>query len=291
VDTGREVYKLALSGACGAFLYKIFGFGGANVRGVTQTIFDIVKAQLTSWLFTHLEAGIPMPDFFAGDNENGGICGSAGMSALSAADAAVDEGNAIYNNHHLQYGYWLAAAAFVVNWDREFLTPDPWISQLIISRTGQIIKNKDLVDMLWRDCCNPDKLDPIFPFNRHGNPWEAHGTQNGILYVPLPQGRNEERLAEDFNCWVAVNQYANAILLEPTLTSADKQGFDTLATFSLTNMEMTSSAGKLVYHDDHWLYSGLYGETITVGNVFDTESDAAPTLSPGTFPCQLQPFP
>lgn len=288
--TGKQIFEFALTATFAVYLYDQIPRLIPFIQFFTQQYIDVVKVTLNEWLITHVnEAGQRLPDFFVGDSRTPGVVTISGIFAQSQPVVLFeDEGNAIYNLHHRQYGWWLAAAALVMRWDDRFQPNDAWIAQQITLIDGTVFKRKDFLDMLWRDARNPDKNDPdILPFNRHGNPWEGHSTDNGLLYTPLPQGRLQESWAEDFNSWVGTNQYARAVLATPSLDAADKAGFDVLEMFSRTNMELTATSGKLIYQDDSWLYGPPYDVNITVGRVFDTATTAETTLLPGSPSCEL----
>ena len=136
-------------------------------------------------------------------------------------------------------------------------------------------KMKAFLDMLWRDTRNPDPNDPDLPFNRHGNIWEGHSTANGLALSPYSAGRNQESLAEDFNCWLGTLFYANAVLNTNTsfsgaLSAADIQGFSTLVSFCTTNLSLTATSGDLYYNTPNWPYANLgFNFNAAVGQQYD----------------------
>ncbi|MBS0622794.1 MAG: hypothetical protein JSR80_07540 [Verrucomicrobia bacterium] len=297
--TGRQLYMIALTALYGVELMR-----QTNGNGVAATsdLIAQVKDELQAWLaLPHQKAdGTFLSDYFVGVFDavqglssdsvlTGGICTTAGLGGTNSSTAAADEFNALYSSHHLQYGYYLGAAAIVIQWDDLFKTPNPFISQEVISATGTIVTMRDLVDMLWRDCRNFAKEDPQLPFNRCGNPWEGHSTENGFLYEVLPQGRFQQNFGEDFLCWMAVNQYAQAILTTPSLdlTTNQKNDYKNLQIYSRNNMEMMAASAKLVFHDATWLYSGPYATNITLGQVYDTQTLATTSFQPGSGACPL----
>ncbi len=289
-ETGQQLFELALSVKIAQFVFARIPGVSSFIKSFTQPLIDQIKTTLNQWLITHVDAqGNPLPDSFTGDTLTPGVVSTSGVLQTTNATEQLDQGNAIYNVHHSQYGLWLGAAAIVIQWDDLFNTQDPWIAQLISTTDkSSIVKRKVFMDMLWRDSRNPDKEDIAgLPFNRHGNPWEGHSTDSGTLYTPLAQGRLEESLALDFNSWVGVDQYAKAILATPALDAADKAGFDILQTFAEANMQLTATSGKLYYQDNNWLYTLPYAINLTVGMEFDTQTEAATTLQPGSPSCQL----
>ena len=279
--TGQEIFALALSAKAGELVYRQANRPSGSIRSVVQPLMDAVKEQLIAWLQTRTQA-----NFFIADSTTPGICAQAGMGGLSPDVNTIDEGNALYNVHDLQYGYWLGAAALIFELDQSLNVLDPLISQEV----SEGIIFKDLVDMLWRDARNFSKVDPDqLPFNRCGNPWEGHSTSNGILYAPLATGRFQERFGEDFNSWASTFEYTRAVLDSTAIDDAEKDQFDLLQTFARTNLEMTASSGRLVYQTSDWLFSGFFAaNNLTVGQTFDTQVLSTTTFTPGD-PCLLIP--
>jgi Glycosyl hydrolase family 81 C-terminal domain len=299
LGAGKQTYELALTATLAVFVKERLGQSPTFTFALTDPLMDRVKQELIDWLIIHEKEGTQMPDYFVADNTVGGLTTVVGMSATSEENALIDSNNALYSNHHTQYGWWLMAAALVAQYDEkfsQFMRTPPFLELTQVAQTNRVFstfqifdlspfKMKDFVDMLWRDTRNPDPEDFDLPRNRYGNPWEGHSTANGFLYTPLTEGRFQETWAQDFNSWVAVNQYAKAVLASSTLSDEDKMGFDTLETFSQTNMQLTATSGKLVYHDEDWLYSGPYSINETVGSVFDSETRAETEEGRGIPPC------
>ncbi len=279
LSSGRELYKLALMSQCLIQAESQRRNGTSLSFNNTRTVVELIKSRLLSWLVNR-----DVPDFFIGDNLTGGVCTTAGMGSLNEEVLTLDEGNALYNNHHYQYGYWLACAAFIIDWDRQFITQpsNRFIRQNVtIPATGATVPIREVIDLLWRDSRNYNKTDAQLPFNRYGNPWEGHSTENGFLYTVSPFGRIAERFGEDFHSWMGTNQYARAVLRE--FAEAPPEGFTELVTFSDTNMQLTATAAKLVFQDSSWIFTGPFATNITVGDVFDTKTTATtPTIVPGT---------
>ena len=96
------------------------------------------------------------------------------------------------NDHHFHYGQFVFAAATVARFD-------PGWAQ----RWG------GLVDLLVKDCANPDRGDRRFPFLRHFDPWAGHSWANGPAL--FAEGNNEESSSEDAN-------FATATILWGALT-------------------------------------------------------------------------
>jgi endo-1,3(4)-beta-glucanase len=105
----------------------------------------------------------------------GGVVSSA---TYLTGDNYIDFGNALYNDHHFHWGYFIYTAAVIGRLDPS------WIPS-----------NRAYVDTLVRDIANPSTADPYFPVWRcfdwfHGHSW-AHG-----LFDTL-DGKNQESSSED----------------------------------------------------------------------------------------------
>jgi endoglucanase Acf2 len=61
-----------------------------------------------------------------------------------------------------------------------------------------------MVDLLIKDCANPDRADRRFPFLRNFDPYAGHSWANGPAH--FQEGNNEESSSEDVN-------FANAVTL------------------------------------------------------------------------------
>jgi endo-1,3(4)-beta-glucanase len=102
--------------------------------------------------------------------------------AYDVKDSNVDYGNAIYNDHHFQYGYLVYAASVVAGLDPTWLSVGD----------GQIIKR--WVNSLVRDFANPVE-DMHFPFSRAFDWYHGHSWATGL--DPAVDGKNEESTSED----------------------------------------------------------------------------------------------
>jgi endoglucanase Acf2 len=98
------------------------------------------------------------------------------------------------NDHHFHYGQFIFAAATVARFDPAWAAPDRW---------------GGFVDLLVKDCANPDRGDRRFPFLRHFDPWAGHSWANGPAL--FAEGNNEESSSEDAN-------FATATILWGALT-------------------------------------------------------------------------
>ena len=91
------------------------------------------------------------------------------------------------------YGYWIHAAALIGHLDPSWLTA----------------ANKDYVNTLVKDVCNPITNGQFFPFSRafdwyHGHSW-AHGV------TPFGDGKDQESTSEDANVAYAIKMWGKVI--------------------------------------------------------------------------------
>jgi hypothetical protein len=275
----------------------------ATIIAITEPFVDAIKKVIQVWLFEkqateRAKPNFPnatTPNFFTGDSTVGGICFpvKAMLPNPPVNPEAEGFGNAIYNDHHFQYGYWIATAAAIISWDNLYNT-SPWIAQTFQSGSGQgPFKMKAFIDVLWRDTVNPDPDDSSFPYHRHGNTWEGHSTANGLAEVFFAAGRNQESLAEDFNCWLGTLSYAQAILetnsaFPGSFTPQDLQGFQTLKDFCSTHLSMTATSGNLWYNTPNWPYADIgFNFNAVVGNQYDGLVDSSPFFGQGEPECDV----
>lgn len=111
------------------------------------------------------------------------------ISNLSLNDPATLEGahfgNAIYNDHHLWYGYFVYALAVAGRYD-----PD-WLA-------ARLNATYDLM----RDYANPNTNDPFFPFFRHKD-WFTYNSW-GLGLVSSDVGRSQQSASEAVHAYYAM---------------------------------------------------------------------------------------
>lgn len=98
------------------------------------------------------------------------------------------------NDHHFHYGQYVFAAATVARFDPGWASDGRW---------------GGMVDLLIKDCANPDRDDRRFPFLRSFDAWAGHSWANGPAL--FAEGNNEESSSEDAN-------FATAVILWGALT-------------------------------------------------------------------------
>ena len=91
------------------------------------------------------------------------------------------------NDHHFHYGYFIRAAAEVARQEPQWAAPSKW---------GGMVK------LLIRDCANPDRDDPLFPFLRNFDIYEGHTWADGK--GDFADGNNNESSSEAMNAWTGM---------------------------------------------------------------------------------------
>lgn len=86
------------------------------------------------------------------------------------------------SDHHFLWGYFIYSAAVVASYDKEF-----------VEDYGE------MVEMLIRDCMNPDRDDTMFPYMRNFDCYEGHSWAGG--YGDNNSGNNQESASEATFAW------------------------------------------------------------------------------------------
>ncbi|KAK2858419.1 hypothetical protein FQN49_004755 [Arthroderma sp. PD_2] len=93
-------------------------------------------------------------------------------------DTGLDFGNALYNDHHFHYGYFILSAAIIGKLDPAWLDA-----------------NKAYVNMLVRDSGNSVDNDEMFPFSRAFDWFHGHSWAKGLF--ESSDGKDQESTSED----------------------------------------------------------------------------------------------
>ena len=91
------------------------------------------------------------------------------------------------NDHHFHYGYFLQAAAELARQEPEWGKAENW---------------GGMVNLLLRDCANPDRDDPMFPFLRNFDLYEGHSWADGK--GDFADGNDNESSSEAMNAWTGM---------------------------------------------------------------------------------------
>jgi len=263
------------------------------VKNRVQPFIDYIENVLEGWLVTRTFNGSPMTNFFIGDSTTTGIIAVRG--AASATAGSLDQGNAVYDSHNYQYGYFLFAAAVAAELDQLFGNT-AWINEDKTNTVPTTAKMKQFIDMLWRDYANPvsGADDGTFQFARTQNNWEgtscALGEPSGtVASAEGRTSRNLQSISEDFMGYMGPWYYARAVQNSTALAASQQQGFDVLELYCKTHMHALATGGRaLFYNDGNWaLKDTAFNFNKTTGIQWDDEATmdiSQPRLTP---PCYL----
>ncbi len=256
----RTVFMLANTGLATAHFFNASGQAG-SIMTKSKPFIDNAKSVLTTYLINRT----PGSSFFVADRTTGGICvnGGGGIGDYPEGpnlqqknDSGSDFGNYLYNDHHFFAGYALLATAMITEWELKYGKGPLWVELPVLGADNQEYQISDFVDFLWRDVHNPFKDDPDLPYDRYGLPWEGHSVANGLQNDPNANGRNQESIAEDFNCWYGMNAFARA-MLKTSLSREQTAKYEVVRDFSEMNMKMTGSSAVM------WFKNPTYWKVVT----------------------------
>ena len=111
----------------------------------------------------------------------------------SCGNSGCDFGNAVYNDHHFHYGYFVYTAAVIGHIDPSWLTT----------------KNKAWINTLVRDFANPSTSDTAFPQFRNFDWYAGHSWAHGI--IAAGDGKDEESSSEDYNAIYGMKLWGKVI--------------------------------------------------------------------------------
>ncbi len=193
-QTSNDIYGFGKTGAkygrLAVIADELLSLGYPQCDSIARNIRDTLKYNLNSWLNGRpnpIILGSNLRDSLMYDAKFGGI-----ISSLSYDQGYYqDFGNAFYNDHHLQYGYWAYMAATIARKD------PTWVTQY----GGKIL------DIL-RDIGNPSSLDPHFTKHRMLDWYDGNSWANGMYDAGA--GRNQESSSEATNAWYGMYLYGMA---------------------------------------------------------------------------------
>lgn len=193
-QTSNDVYGFGKTGAkygrLAVIADELLSHGFVQCDTMARNIRDTLKYNLNSWLNGRpnpIILGSNLRDSLMYDNKYGGI-----ISSLSYDQGYYqDFGNAFYNDHHLQYGYWAYMAAALARKD------PAWVTQ----------HGSKIVDIL-RDIGNPSSSDPYFTKHRMLDWYDGNSWANGMYDAGA--GRNQESSSEATNAWYGMYLYGMA---------------------------------------------------------------------------------
>ncbi|RMY29859.1 hypothetical protein D0866_08399, partial [Hortaea werneckii] len=173
----------------------------------------------------------------------GGVVSS---QAYSTGDANADFGNAIYNDHHFHFGYFVYTAAVIAYLDPEWKNDQ---------------QNVDWVNMLVRDYANSIPDDPYFPMQRNFDWYHGHSWAHGLTQVD--DGKDQESSSEDTMASYAIKMWGQAIGDE----NMEARGNLMLA------VQRRSLNDYYLYADDNSVQPARYTGNRAAGILFENKVD------------------
>ncbi|CCD26019.2 endo-1,3(4)-beta-glucanase NDAI_0G02440 [Naumovozyma dairenensis CBS 421] len=113
---------------------------------------------------------------------------------ISSGTSSQDFGNSFYNDHHFHYSYHVITASIIALVDNDINADG--------NGSSWLIQNKDWVECLIRDYCNPSIDDQYFPQFRSFDWFNGHSWAKGLF--ESGDGKDEESSSEDVNASYAL---------------------------------------------------------------------------------------
>ncbi|KAI7235501.1 endo-1,3-beta-glucanase [Hortaea werneckii] len=173
----------------------------------------------------------------------GGVVSS---QAYSTGDANADFGNAIYNDHHFHFGYFVYTAAVIAYLDPEWKNDQ---------------QNVDWVNMLVRDYANSIPDDPYFPMQRNFDWYHGHSWAHGLTQVD--DGKDQESSSEDTMASYAIKMWGQVLGDE----NMEARGNLMLA------VQRRSLNDYYLYADDNSVQPARYTGNRAAGILFENKVD------------------
>ncbi|KAI7532770.1 endo-1,3-beta-glucanase [Hortaea werneckii] len=198
-------------------------------------------AKLKEFFALHVDNQMEWPLVY--DEIWGGVVSS---QAYSTGDANADFGNAIYNDHHFHFGYFVYTAAVIAYLDPEWKNDQ---------------QNVDWVNMLVRDYANSIPNDPYFPMQRNFDWYHGHSWAHGITQVD--DGKDQESSSEDTMASYAIKMWGQVIGDE----NMEARGNLMLA------VQRRSLNDYYLYADDNSVQPARYTGNRAAGILFENKVD------------------
>jgi endoglucanase Acf2 len=97
------------------------------------------------------------------------------------------------NDHHFHYSYFIKAAATLAQYDPDWAASEQF---------------GGMIELLIRDCANPDRKDQRFPWMRNFDPYAGHSWASG--HAGFASGNNQESSSESVHFATALILYGEA---------------------------------------------------------------------------------
>jgi len=162
---------------------------GASYKRTSDCAVLLKKAFRCHYDSSQTCSGVPKAHY---DQVWGGIASRQGFTTKMCGLA--DFGNACYNDHHYHYGYFIHAAAQLLQVDPKMRDENDFIAY---------------VNSMIRDIFNPSKADTYFPQFRAFDWYDLHSWSHGV--TPSQDGKDEESTSEDVNAYFGIQQWARLV--------------------------------------------------------------------------------
>lgn len=140
---------------------------------IRDQLLSVLKKILVNWLTYSGEEEYPYYMYY-----------STSWGALNGDGGDHGMANNL-SDHHFLWAYFIYPAAVLASYDSSFVTD-----------------YGDMLEMLIRDCMNPNKGDELFPFMRNFDPYEGHSWAGG--YGDNNSGNNQESASEATFAWAGL---------------------------------------------------------------------------------------
>ncbi|GAB1741776.1 hypothetical protein NU219Hw_g7185t1 [Hortaea werneckii] len=198
-------------------------------------------AKLKEFFTLHVDNQMQWPLVY--DEIWGGVVSS---QAYTTGDANADFGNAIYNDHHFHFGYFVYTAAVIAYLDPEWKNDQ---------------QNVDWVNMLVRDYANSVSDDPYFPMQRNFDWYHGHSWAHGLTQAD--DGKDQESSSEDTMASYAIKMWGQSIGDE----NMEARGNLMLA------VQRRSLNDYYLYADDNSVQPARYTGNRAAGILFENKID------------------
>ncbi|KDO30187.1 hypothetical protein SPRG_19752 [Saprolegnia parasitica CBS 223.65] len=185
------------------------------------------------------------------DTVYGGIVSSEGFQKH---DINVEFGNAVYNDHHYHYGYFVTAVAIAYHLDPSW-----------VDKTSRLHR---FVETLLRDTLNPSADDAYFATFRNFDWFLGHSYSHGV--TPMVDGKDEESTSEELNFFYGAHLWATATGNAPLGA----------LTRLLLKLVALSHQTYFLIADDNVTHPPAFRKNKVSGILFDNKADYATWFSP-----------
>ncbi|OQR93726.1 endo-1,3(4)-beta-glucanase [Thraustotheca clavata] len=169
-------------------------------------------------------------------------------------DINVEFGNAVYNDHHYHYGYFVTAVAIAYHLDPSWIDPTSPLYHF--------------VETLLRDTINPSTKDVYFPTYRHFDWFLGHSYSHGVTC--MVDGKDEESTSEELNFFYGAHLWAQA---------TQNSSLEVLTKLMLKLVALSHQTYFLI-SDSNITHPPEFRKNKVSGILFDNKSDYATWFSP-----------